>query len=139
MPSLAHFKKLEQIFATSPCNDHFEPTIKISEGHAEVTIEIRPDLLHGGGVAHGFVYFKAMDDAATFAANSLVEDGMVVTASFTVYFMRPVSDGVIIAKGRAVHQSRRLIIAEAEVFDSAGRQVARGSGTFMRARSPRAS
>lgn len=80
-----------------------------------------------------------MDDAATFAANSLVEDGMVVTASFTVYFMRPVSDGVITAKGRAVHQSRRRLIVEAEVFDSTGRQVARGSGTFMRSRAPCAS
>ena len=139
MSNSAHFRKLEHLFTSSPCNGHLDTTIKISEGYSEVTIKVRPDLLHSGGVLHGSVYFKAMDDAATFAANSLVEDAMVVTASFTVYFVRPVSDGVITAKGRVVHQSRRLLIAEAEVVNSQGRQVARGSGTFMRSRLPTAS
>ena len=134
MSNPAHFRKLEHLFTSSPCNDHIDTTIKINEGYAEVTIQVRPDLLHSGGVLHGSVYFKAMDDAATFAANSLVEDAMLVTASFTVYFVRPVSDGMITAKGRVVHQSRRLLIAEAEVVNSQGRQVARGSGTFMRSR-----
>ena len=134
MSNPAHFRKLEHVFTSSPYNEHFETTIKVSKGVAEVTMKIGPDLLHGGGVAHGSVYFKALDDAATFAANSLVEDAMLVTASFTIYFVRPVSDGIITAKGRVVHQSRRLVIAEAEAIDSQGRQVARGSGTFMRVR-----
>jgi acyl-coenzyme A thioesterase PaaI-like protein len=36
------------------------------------------------------------------------------------------------AIGRVVHQSRQLFLAEAELFDDRGKQVGRGSGSFMR-------
>jgi acyl-coenzyme A thioesterase PaaI-like protein len=36
------------------------------------------------------------------------------------------------ATGRVVHRSKSLIIADAELLDSSDRQIARGSGTFMR-------
>jgi uncharacterized protein (TIGR00369 family) len=81
---------------------------------------------------HGSVYFKALDDAAFFAANSLVTDVFVLTATFNIYFMRPISEGELKATGWVVHRSRNLIVAESEVQDSLGRQIARGSGTFMR-------
>jgi len=76
-------------------------------------------------------YFKLLDDAAFFAANALVEDVFVLTVSFNAYLTRPVTDGVMKATGRVVHRSRRLLIAEAEIVDSEGRQLARGSASFM--------
>jgi acyl-coenzyme A thioesterase PaaI-like protein len=33
--------------------------------------------------------------------------------------------------GQVVHRSRRLFLAEAQLFDSAGNEIARGSGTFV--------
>jgi acyl-coenzyme A thioesterase PaaI-like protein len=36
------------------------------------------------------------------------------------------------AIGRVVHRSRNLFLAEAELHDGRQRQVARGSGSFMR-------
>jgi uncharacterized protein (TIGR00369 family) len=132
MTDKAHFQKLEEIYAAAPCNDYFAPKLKVSEGSAQVTITIRPDFLHAGGVAHGSVYFKAMDDAAAFAVGSLLPDMRILTSSFTIYFMRPVAGGHIKATGRVVHQSKRQFIAEAEVVDADGRSVARGSGIFMR-------
>ncbi len=76
--------------------------------------------------------FKALDDASFFAANSLVTDVFVLTVTYTVYFTRQASQGELRATGRVVHQSRNLIVAESELHDSLGSQVARGSGTFMR-------
>jgi acyl-coenzyme A thioesterase PaaI-like protein len=38
------------------------------------------------------------------------------------------------ATGRVVHQSRNLIIADAEAVDAASRQLARDTGTFMRSK-----
>jgi len=38
------------------------------------------------------------------------------------------------ATGKVVEASRRLIIAESVVVDSKDREIARGSGTFMRSK-----
>ena len=76
--------------------------------------------------------FKSLDDAAFFAVNSLVTDVFVLTASFTIYLTRPVTEGTLHAVGRVVHQSRSLFLGESELRDDAQRLVARGNGSFMR-------
>jgi uncharacterized protein (TIGR00369 family) len=126
-----HYRKLERLYAGAPVNQYYAPNMRVGRGTAEVTIQARRDLFHAAGAVHGVVYFKLLDDAAFFAANSLVEDVFVLTVSFNAYLTRPVSEGVMKALGHVVHHSRRLLIAEAEVVDSAGRQIARGSATFM--------
>lgn len=131
-----HYKRLKWIYRHNPCNQYYTTEIEIEAGRAEIRLPVRPDFLHGGGVVHGSVYFKLLDDAGTFAVSSLVKDFAVLTASFNIYFTRPVSAGVILAVGRVVHSSRRLFIAEAEAFDDDGRVLARGSGSFMRSTVP---
>ena len=126
-----HYRKLERMYASAPINEYYAPTMRVSEGRAEVTIPIRPDFFHAGGAVHGLVYFKALDDAAFFAANSLVDHAFMLTVSFNLYMTRPISEGEMKATGRVVHRSRRLFIAESVLVDSDGREIARGSGTFM--------
>ena len=99
---------------------------------AEVEIAIRPDFHHAAHAVHGSVYFRALDDAAFFAANSRVSDAFVLTVSFTVHFMRPVKDGVLRARGRVIHGGGRLIIAESHLYDEAGTLLGQGSGVFTR-------
>jgi hypothetical protein len=55
--------------------------MKIRKGVAEVIIQVRPDFFHAAGAVRGSVYFKAMDDAAFFAVNSLVKDVFVLTVA----------------------------------------------------------
>jgi len=131
-----HHRRLERLYAAAPINRYFEPALRISEGRAEVTIPVKPEFFHAAGAVHGSVYFKALDDAAFFAANSLVFDVFVLTASFNVYLTRPISEGEIRASGAVVHRSTNLIVAESVLLDSGERQIARGSGTFMRSRIP---
>jgi uncharacterized protein (TIGR00369 family) len=131
-PGNEHFRKLERLYHAAPINQFFEPRLVIGEGRAEVTVHIRPDFYHAARAVHGAVYFKSLDDAAFFAVNSLVEDVFVLTVSYNVYLTRPVSEGVIRATGRVVHQSRQLFLAEAELFDEKERQIGRGTGSFMR-------
>ena len=45
-------------------------------------------------------YFKLLDDAAFFAVHSIVTDVFVLTTSFNINLIRPVSSGVITAKGK---------------------------------------
>jgi uncharacterized protein (TIGR00369 family) len=132
MPTAEHYGKLQRMYLAAPINAYYAPTISIAEGRAEVTIAVRPELFHAAGAVHGAVYFKLLDDAAFFAANSLVDDLFLVTVSFNLYFMRPVSAGLMRAVGRVLYHSQRVLIAEAELSDATGREIARGSGTFMR-------
>ena len=129
-----HFRRLERMYAAAPINRYYEPVLRISEAKAELTIPVKPDFFHAAGAVHGSVYFKALDDSAFFAANSLVNDVFVLTVTFNVYFTRPVSDGELRATGTVVHRSINLIVADSVVLDSNGRQIARGSGTFMKSR-----
>ena len=131
MPKEAHYRKLERMYASAPVNDYYAPTMRVSEGRAEVTIPVRRDFFHAAGAVHGVVYFKALDDAAFFAVNSLVDDVFVLTVSFNVYLTRLISEREMKATGQVVHRSRRLFVAESALVDSDGREIARGSGTFM--------
>ena len=128
-----HFRLLERMYHGAPINAYFAPTLRIVEpGATELRATVRPDLHHAAGAAHGAVYFKALDDATFFAVSSLVEDVFVLTVSFNLYLLRPVVSGEIVARGRVVNKSRRLWVAEGVLSDDRGREIARGSGSFMR-------
>lgn len=131
-----HFRRLERMYRSAPTNAYFRPEIRIGEGKAEVELAVRPDFFHAASAVHGSIYFKVLDDATFFAASSLVDDVFVLTTSFTLYFLRPVSAGVMTARGTVVSRSSRLLIGEGVIVDSEGREVGRGSGTFMPSRVP---
>ena len=120
------------MYAAAPVNLYFAPSMQVGEGQADVTIKVRPDFFHAAKAVHGLVYFKLLDDAAFFAVSSLVRDVFVLTVSFNIYMTRPVSAGELQASGRVVHRSRRLFLAESELVNGEGQEVARGSGVFMR-------
>lgn len=131
-----HYRRLERMYLRAPINDFYKPTLRISEGEAVVEVEVDPSFFHAAEAVHGSVYFKMLDDAAFFAANSLVEDVFVLTASFTMYLTRPVTEGAITSTGTVVSKSRRLLLAEAQLVDARGREIARGSGSFMKSSIP---
>jgi uncharacterized protein (TIGR00369 family) len=115
-------------------NDYFKPEITIADGVAEIRIEVDPKFFHAAGAVHGSVYFKAMDDAAFFAANSVVEDVFVLTTNFNIQLLRPVTEGTLIARGTLVSATRSLLVADAELRDDRDRLVGRGTGNFMKSR-----
>ena len=130
-----HYSRLERMYLTkASINDYFKPTIAIGDGEAEIRIEVDPKFFHAAGAVHGTVYFKALDDAAFFAANSVVEDVFVLTTNFNIQLLRPVTEGTLIAKGTLVSETRSLLIADAELRDNRDRLVGRGTGNFMKSR-----
>jgi uncharacterized protein (TIGR00369 family) len=122
------------MYAKAPINRFFQPKLRIEEGEAEIRIQVREDFHHTAGAMHGSVYFKALDDATFFAANSLVSDVFVLTASFEIEFLRPVIDGEIRAQARVTGQTERRISAEAELYDQDNNIVGRGRGEFAKSR-----
>lgn len=131
-----HWRRLERIYESAPCNAYYRPTIRIGDGTAEITIPIRPELHHAAGAAHGAVYFKAVDDAGFFAANSTVEDVFLLTVQLNVYLTRPIVDGAITAKGRLVTRTKTLFTAETVLTDSSGEEIGRGTGLYVRGKNP---
>lgn len=117
-------------------NRFYTPGITVSEGKAVITMDVRPVFFHAAHAVHGAVYFKMLDDAAFFAANSLVSDVFVLTVNFNVVFLRPVTEGKLVATGAVVHKSRSGVVADAQLADEQGRSIARGSGTFALSKIP---
>ena len=85
---------------------------------------------HAAGAMHGVVYFKALDDATYFAANSIVTDVLVPTAKFEIEFLKPVSSGQIRAVGVVTEDDGRLIQATGELYDDQNQLVAQWWATF---------
>ena len=137
MGAEAHFRALESLYASAPINHLFESTLTIVEsGVARINFEIDRRYFHAGGATHGTTYFKMLDDAAFYAANSLVTDRFLLTTAFNLLFTKPLGEGPITAEGRWVSGQRRVFVAEARLIDATGEEAARGTGTFMRSRIP---
>ena len=131
----AHFRALESLYASAPINRLFVSRIEIAEeGACRIVFDVDSSHYHAAGAVHGSAYFKMLDDAAFYAANSLVTDRFLLTTAFNVLFTRPLLAGPVVAEGRWVSGRRRVYVAEARLIDSRGEEIARGTGTFMRSK-----
>ena len=124
------------MYLAAPINRIYLPTIAVREAECEITCEARPELHHAAGGLHGSVYFKMLDDAAFFAFASVVTDVFVLTASFHVSLLRPITVGTIRAVGRVVRASPSVSVAEATLYSPDGKEAARGIGDFARSKMP---
>jgi len=128
-----HFRSLERLYASAPVNALFESRLEIvSEGHSRIRFRVDERYHHAAYAAHGTIYFKMLDDAAFYAANSLVTDRFLLTTAFNLHFTKPIKAGEVVAEGRWISGRRRVFIAEAHLVDSEGDEIGRGTGTFMR-------
>ncbi len=130
-----HWRALEGLYASAPINRLFESRLTITGGGAaRIEFDIDARVHHAAGAAHGTTYFKMLDDAAFYAANTMITDRFLLTTSFNLHFVRPVKSGRIVAEGRWISGRRRVLVAEARLVDRDGEEIGRGTGTFMRSR-----
>ena len=133
----AHFRRLEALYRSAPVNRQFESTIEITgPGQARIRFMVDEASFHAAGAAHGTVYFKMLDDAAFYAANSLISDRFLLTTAFNLHFTRPMRSGEAIAEGRWISGRRRVMIGDAHIIGPDGEEAARGTGTFLRSHIP---
>lgn len=130
-----HWRALENLYAAAPINQLFDSRLTIdSGGGARIAFTVDERFHHAAGAAHGTIYFKMLDDAAFYAANTLITDRFLLTTSFNLHFVRPVRAGPVIAEGRWISGRRRVLVAESRLLDAEGEEIGRGTGTFMRSR-----
>jgi uncharacterized protein (TIGR00369 family) len=132
-----HWRALESLYASAPVNALFRSALHITgEGRSRIVFTVDESCYHAAGAAHGTIYFKMLDDAAFYAANTLVTDRFLLTTSFNLHFTKPVRGGEVVAEGRWISGRRRVFVAEARLIDAEGDEIGRGTGTFMRSRIP---
>jgi uncharacterized protein (TIGR00369 family) len=134
MTTREHFEKLENMMHSAPIVQLTGARVAIKKGEAKITLPVKKEFFHAAEAMHGALYFLALDNAAFFAVNSLVQDVLVLTTSFTTYITRPVSDGVVTATGKAVYQNNSQLIGESILYDSDDREIARANGIFVRSK-----
>lgn len=134
MSNQEHFTKLQNMYLSGLINKELYDSVQIevTSEKAEISMQVEPKYFHAGNSLHGSVYFKMLDDAAYFAVNSIVQDSFVYTTSFNIQILRPVKVGKIKAVGELKFKSKNLFIADAILYDEKNREVARGSGNFMK-------
>jgi len=136
MVNLEHYQKLEHMYLRANVNHEIydTTTIRITDKQAEIGLIVSPKYFHALGAIHGSVYFKLLDDAAFFAVSAIVEEVFVLTTSFNINILRPVTTGNLRAFGKVKFQSQNLYVAEATLYNELGKPVAFGTGNFARSK-----
>ena len=131
-----HFRKLERMYLNANFNTQIydTTTASISKETAEIGLTINEKYFHALGAIHGSVNFKLLDDATFFAVNSIVTDVFVLTTNFNIQLIRPANEGRIRAKGKVRFQSRNLFVADATLYNESGKEIAFGTGNFMKSK-----
>ena len=106
------------------CRENGIEITDIREGYAEAVMQIDAGKLNANGVVQGGAIFTLADFAFAGAANSF-ENLRASSMSATVNFLRPGSGNTLTARAQVVNRGRRSCLVETEVFNDAGKLVAK--------------
>ncbi|NNC84686.1 MAG: PaaI family thioesterase [Bacteroidia bacterium] len=130
-----HFSLLEDLYLCAPIQSlHPSTTISVEDRKATIQMPVNEKHLHAAKGMHGSVYFRLLDDAAFFAANSIELNYFVLTGSFNVKLLKPVTAGLLKSIGNIKEANDKKIIASSELFNEKGETIAKGEGIFIRSK-----
>ena len=127
-----HFQCLIGLYRAAPINGFYQPEMQLEERIARIEIETKEKMHHTLGFIHGSVYFKMLDDAAYFAAQTTEREHFLLTSDFRIDLIRPFQLGRIVATGTVQHVGKKDILAHSELRCSKGKLLATGVGKFTR-------
>lgn len=89
--------------------------ISIDEGHVELRIPLRKELLQQHGFVHGGVLSYAADNAITFAGGSVLGPN-VVTSEYKINYLRPAKGQALKIVARVLSHGKRQAVCLCEIF-----------------------
>lgn len=106
--------------------------LKLNEGYASFSMEIRPAYLQGAGLMQGGLVVAMADETIAHAIMTVLKEAEgITTIELKNDFLTGVKNGLLIAEARIFKKGRRLIIGDCIVKTREGRSVARTSATFL--------
>ena len=119
---LNHFPKLVGIEI-----DDIEP------GRAKLSLDVSEKHRQLQGIMHGGAIATLIDTAVAFAIVGASEPGAkFTTIEMKLNYLSPIIEGRVIADARLIRDGKRIVVAECDVFDAAGKMAAKGLLTYMR-------
>ncbi|WP_134765025.1 PaaI family thioesterase [Nocardioides sp. 1609] len=108
---------------------------ELERGAVAVHLDVDPARHYNPiGTVHGGVLSTLLDTAAGCSVHSTLAVGEAYTSlDLTVKFLRPVTgaSGRLRCTGRVIQRGRRTALAEAQLFDGAGKLVAHATSSCM--------
>jgi acyl-CoA thioesterase len=101
------------------------------EGVAELSMEVRPDMLNGAGWLQGGLFTALCDEAMALALFTVLDDGAgIATISESTSFLQGIRIGKVISKGRVVKKGRQVAFTQGTVMDADGHVLSQTSASF---------
>lgn len=105
--------------------------LDLRKGWAKIRLPISEQLTNGIGVAHGGAIFSPADSAVGMALVGMLEkDETLSTLEMKINYVKPISNGDIIAEARIVHRGTMTAVGDVEVRDEKGHLIAKAMATY---------
>ncbi len=115
----------------NPIGLHLRIRTDAERGESTAEVTFRDDLQGWTNVVHGGFLATVLDEALIYAAGA--KGHTCVTGEMTVRYVKPAAPGVpYTLKGRFLEDKGRIVLAESELLDAGGEQVARASGKLFK-------
>ena len=88
---------------------------QFGDGGATLVIPVRDELRQQNGFVHGGVLSYAADNALTFAAGTVL-GANIMTAGFTITYLRPAQGVLLRADARADASTRRQALCRCDIY-----------------------
>lgn len=106
------------------CRENGISITEIREGYAETVMEIDEHKMNANNVVQGGAIFTLADFAFAGAANSF-EGLRCSSMNSVINFLRPGTGSQLCARAQVVNKGKRSCLVETEVFNDAGKLVAK--------------
>jgi uncharacterized protein (TIGR00369 family) len=130
MADTKYLQELQDYFSNVPFWQHTGCVIEeIGDGHSVLSLKIERHHLNGNMTVHGGVYATLLDNAMGLASRAAA-GRFQATTHMNVHFLAAIDTGIIYARGRVVHRTKRTVTTEARVESEDGKLLAMATGTF---------
>ena len=107
------------------------------DGKSVMRCRIRPVLRNTAGTLHGGVMGALVDMSVATALRSVMDlSCWMTTVEYKVNFLKPVSDGVVTARGTILRLGSTIAVGSTEIRNDQGEVVAFGSATYYILKKP---
>tara|TARA_B000000532_G_scaffold8456_1_gene6359 strand:+ start:18366 stop:18794 length:429 start_codon:yes stop_codon:yes gene_type:complete len=130
-----HYNKLANLFSKSTINKTLQAEVIISQGKSEFIFTTTAIMHNEIETIHNAYLFMAAESAAFLAANSLVEDVMVLAKSFEINYLRPTSSKKLNVSAKFIEKSMGNYYILVELTENKN-LVVRAKGVFRRSKKP---